>query len=66
MIVSSGDAVVPGVGRSETANMRRKDEQLLDRVPEERKVKNARLGLTHNLGGFPWANVAAISIVGRN
>ncbi len=40
-------------------------EQLLDRVPEERKVKNARLGLTHNLGGFPWKNVAAISIVGR-
>ena len=41
-------------------------EQLLDRVPEERKVKNARLGLTHNLGGFPWKNVAAISIVGRD
>ena len=40
-------------------------EQLLDRVPEERKVKNARLGLTHNLGGFPWKNVAAISIIGR-
>jgi acetyl-CoA C-acetyltransferase len=40
-------------------------EQLLDRVPEERKVKNARLGLTHNLGGFPWRNVAAISIIGR-
>ncbi|MBW1983358.1 MAG: acetyl-CoA acetyltransferase [Deltaproteobacteria bacterium] len=41
-------------------------EQLLDRVPEERKVKNARLGLTHNLGGLPWMNVAAISIVGLN
>ncbi len=41
-------------------------EQLLDRVPEERRVKNARLGLTHNLGGFPWKNVAAISIVGRD
>jgi acetyl-CoA C-acetyltransferase len=41
-------------------------EQLLDRVPEERKVKNARLGLTHNLGGFPWKNVAAISIIGRD
>ncbi len=40
-------------------------EQLLERVPEERKVKNARLGLTHNLGGFPWKNVAAISIIGR-
>jgi acetyl-CoA C-acetyltransferase len=40
-------------------------EQLLDRVPEERKVKNARLGLTHNLGGMPWRNVAAISIIGR-
>ena len=41
-------------------------EQLLDRVPEERKVKNARLGLTHNLGGAPWMNIAAISIVGLN
>lgn len=41
-------------------------EQLMDRVPEERKVKNARLGLTHNLGGRPWANVAAVAIIGRN
>jgi len=41
-------------------------EQLLDRVPEERKVRNPRLGLTHNLGGYPWRNVAAISIVGRD
>ena len=41
-------------------------EQLLDRVPENRKVKNARLGLTHNLGGYPWRNVAAISIIGRD
>jgi len=41
-------------------------EQLLERVPEERKVKNARLGLTHNLGGTPWQNVAAISIIGRD
>jgi acetyl-CoA C-acetyltransferase len=41
-------------------------EQLLDRVPEERKVQNARMGLTHNLGGYPWRNVAAISIIGRD
>lgn len=41
-------------------------EQLLDRIPEERKVKNARYGLTHNLGGRPWHNVAAISIIGRD
>jgi acetyl-CoA C-acetyltransferase len=39
-------------------------EQLLERVPEERKVKNTRLGLTHNLGGMPHQNVAAISIIG--
>jgi acetyl-CoA acetyltransferase len=39
-------------------------EQLLDRVPEVRKVQNPRLGLTHNLGGRPHSNVAAISIVG--
>ncbi|MEE9419798.1 MAG: acetyl-CoA acetyltransferase [Desulfatiglandaceae bacterium] len=41
-------------------------EQILDRVPEERKVKNARVGLTHNLGGTPWMNVAAISIIGKD
>jgi len=41
-------------------------EQLLDRVPPERKVKNARLGLTHNLGGSPWANVVSIAIIGRD
>ena len=41
-------------------------EQLLERVPAERKISNARLGLTHNLGGLPWKNVAAISIIGRD
>ncbi|MFC1821051.1 acetyl-CoA acetyltransferase [Thermodesulfobacteriota bacterium] len=41
-------------------------EQLMDRVPEEREVKNTRLGMTHNLGGYPWRNVAAISIIGRD
>ena len=41
-------------------------EQLLDRVPDERKVKNARLGLTHNLGGGPNQNVASISIIGKD
>jgi len=38
-------------------------EQLLERVPEDRKVKNPRLGLTHNLGGMPHQNVAAIAIL---
>jgi acetyl-CoA C-acetyltransferase len=41
-------------------------EQLLDRVPDERKVKNARLGLTHNLGGTPSTNIAAITIIGKD
>jgi acetyl-CoA C-acetyltransferase len=40
-------------------------EQLLDRVQAERKVPNARLGLTHNLGGVPWHNVASVAIIGR-
>jgi acetyl-CoA C-acetyltransferase len=39
--------------------------QLLDTVPEERKVRNARLGLTHNRGGLPHANISALTIVGR-
>jgi acetyl-CoA C-acetyltransferase len=41
-------------------------EQLMERVPEERKVKNAKMGLTHNLGGTPWSNVAAIAIIGKD
>ena len=41
-------------------------EQLLERVPAERRVNNARLGLTHNLGGTPWANVVAVAIIGKN
>jgi len=31
----------------------------------ERQVENPRLGLTHNLGGFPHQNVCAISIIGK-
>jgi acetyl-CoA C-acetyltransferase len=41
-------------------------EQLLDRVPDERKVKNARIGLTHNLGGVPSWNVCGLAIVGKD
>ena len=41
-------------------------EQLLDRVPDERKVKNARMGLTHNLGGVPSWNVCGLSIIGKD
>ncbi|MBT4265263.1 MAG: acetyl-CoA acetyltransferase [Deltaproteobacteria bacterium] len=40
-------------------------QQLLGRVSEEAQVKNARYGLTHNLGGNPSKNVAAISIIGK-
>jgi acetyl-CoA C-acetyltransferase len=32
---------------------------------EERQLKDPRLGLTHNLGGFPFMNVCAISIIGK-
>jgi acetyl-CoA C-acetyltransferase len=39
-------------------------EQCLERVPEDRKVKNPRLGLIHNLGGMPHQNVAAIAVLG--
>lgn len=38
--------------------------QLLGRAGE-RQLKDPRIGLTHNLGGFPFANVNAISIVGK-
>jgi acetyl-CoA C-acetyltransferase len=39
--------------------------QLLERWPEERRVKNPRLGLTHNLGGIPSTNVCSVAIIGR-
>ena len=32
---------------------------------EERQIKDPKLGLTHNLGGFPFMNVCAISIIGK-
>jgi len=38
--------------------------QLLGRA-DKRQLKDPRLGLTHNLGGFPFLNVASIAIVGR-
>ncbi len=31
----------------------------------ERQLNNPRYGLTHNLGGFPFQNVCAISIIGK-
>jgi acetyl-CoA C-acetyltransferase len=31
----------------------------------DRQLPEARLGLTHNLGGMPYANVCCIAIVGR-
>ncbi len=38
--------------------------QILGRAGD-RQLKDPRLGLTHNLGGFPSSNVNAISIIGR-
>jgi len=40
--------------------------QLLGRWPEERAVKDARIGLTHNLGGVPNQNVCSVAIIGRD
>jgi acetyl-CoA C-acetyltransferase len=39
--------------------------QLLGRA-DDRQLNDPKYGLTHNLGGFPHMNVAAISIVGRH
>ena len=41
-------------------------EQLLERVPEERKVDNVRTGLIHNLGGEPAKGVVSVGIFGRD
>ena len=31
---------------------------------DKRQVKDPRLGLTHNLGGYPYRSVVSVSIVG--
>ena len=38
--------------------------QLLGRAGE-RQLADPRLGLTHNLGGFPFMNICSVAIVGR-
>ncbi len=38
--------------------------QLLGRSGE-RQIKDPRIGLTHNLGGFPYQNVSSVAIIGR-
>ncbi len=38
--------------------------QLLGRA-DKRQLDNPKLGLTHNLGGFPFQNICAISIIGK-
>lgn len=38
--------------------------QLLGRAGE-RQIKDPRLGLTHNLGGFPFMGIASVAIIGR-
>lgn len=38
--------------------------QLLGRAGD-RQLEDPKLGLTHNLGGFPFQNICAISIIGR-
>jgi acetyl-CoA C-acetyltransferase len=38
--------------------------QMLGRAGERQRETTPRLGLTHNLGGFPHQNVCSISIIG--
>jgi acetyl-CoA C-acetyltransferase len=39
--------------------------QILGRAGERQRQTPPRLGMTHNLGGFPHQNVCSIAIVGR-
>ncbi len=39
--------------------------QILGRAGERQRKRTPRLGMTHNLGGFPHQNVCSIAIVGR-
>ena len=38
--------------------------QLLGRA-DKRQLKDPKIGLTHNLGGFPFQNICAVSIIGK-
>jgi acetyl-CoA C-acetyltransferase len=38
--------------------------QILGRAGD-RQLKDPRIGLTHNLGGFPFMNVCSVGIIGR-
>ena len=39
--------------------------QMQGRAGERQRKEPPRLGLTHNLGGFPHQNVSSISLIGR-
>jgi acetyl-CoA C-acetyltransferase len=39
--------------------------QLLGRAGDRQLQKGPRLGLTHNLGGYPSSNVSSVAILGR-
>lgn len=39
--------------------------QLLDRWPDDRQIKDTKFGLTHNLGGVPNRNVVSLAILGK-
>jgi acetyl-CoA C-acetyltransferase len=32
---------------------------------DKRQLKNPKIGLTHNMGGFPWSCLASVCIVGK-
>ncbi len=32
---------------------------------DKRQIENPKLGLTHNLGGFPFQNICAVAIIGK-
>ena len=32
---------------------------------DKRQLKNPKIGLTHNMGGFPWGCIASVCIVGK-
>ena len=40
--------------------------QMLGRAGARQRENNPVFGLTHNLGGFPHQNVAAVCVVGQD
>ena len=58
------ERIIPGLHLT-TLPMLYEEYKQLQGKAGERQVENPRIGLTHNLGGFPHMSVVSVAIVGN-